>query len=47
MEMFEKISERLNVVKKFNVFGIIALLLCMVGIVSLVLLQLLWHSFFL
>lgn len=36
--MFEKISERLNVVKKFNVFGIIALLLCMVGIVSLVLL---------
>lgn len=36
--MFEKISERLNVVKKFNVFGAVALLLCMVAIVSLVLL---------
>ena len=36
--MFEKLSGKLNIVKKFNVFGIIALLLCAVGIVSLVIL---------
>ncbi|MBQ9986278.1 MAG: protein translocase subunit SecF [Oscillospiraceae bacterium] len=36
--MFEKMSEKFNIVEKFNVFGIIALLLCLVGIVSLVLL---------
>ena len=36
--MFEKLSGKLNIVKKFNVFGIVALLLCAVGIVSLVIL---------
>ena len=36
--MFEKMSNKINIVKKFNIFGIIALLFCMVGIVSLIIL---------
>ena len=36
--MFEKLQNRLNVVEKFNIFGAIALVLALVGIVSLILL---------
>ncbi len=36
--MFEKLQNRLNIVEKFNIFGAIALVLALVGIVSLILL---------
>jgi len=36
--MFEKLGNKLNVVNKFNVFGIIAIIFCAIGIVSMLLL---------
>lgn len=36
--MFEKMENKLNVVKKFNVFGLIGLVFALVGLVSLILL---------
>jgi len=43
--MFEKLQNRLNVVEKFNVFGTIALVVALIGIVSLVLLPFGVNSF--